>query len=150
MVKEGDSLPDIVLKDQDGVERRLLDFLKRRRFLVLYFYPRDNTPGCTKEACGFRDSIEELRKLGAEVVGVSVDQPASHKKFIAKYSLPFNLLSDEKGKLSKKLGAYNIEKNRCLRKTYVIDATGKIIKIYDKVKPETHASEVIEYLKNIT
>ncbi|HID05055.1 MAG TPA: peroxiredoxin [Aigarchaeota archaeon] len=147
MLKEGNTLPDIKLKDQNGVEKRLYDLLKEKRYLVLYFYPRDDTPGCTKEACGFRDGIDELRRLGADVVGVSIDPPDKHRRFIEKYSLPFSLLSDEKGQLSRLLGAYSEEKKRCLRKTYIIDASGKIVKIYDKVKPDIHASEVIEYLK---
>ncbi|HIQ29761.1 MAG TPA: peroxiredoxin [Candidatus Caldiarchaeum subterraneum] len=147
MLKEGNTLPDIKLKDQNGVEKRLYDLLKEKRYLVLYFYPRDDTPGCTKEACGFRDGIDELRRLGADVVGVSIDPPDKHRRFIEKYSLPFSLLSDEEGQLSRLLGAYSEEKKRCLRKTYIIDASGKIVKIYDKVKPDIHASEVIEYLK---
>jgi len=147
MLKEGNTLPDIKLKDQNGVEKRLYDLLKEKRYLVLYFYPRDDTPGCTKEACGFRDGIDELRRLGADVVGVSIDPPDKHRRFIEKYSLPFSLLSDEGGQLSRLLGAYSEEKKRCLRKTYIIDASGKIVKIYDKVKPDIHASEVIEYLK---
>lgn len=145
---EGDALPDVRLRNQDGVENRLLDILKERDFLILYFYPRDDTPGCTKEACGFRDSIAQIRRLGAEVVGVSVDPPKSHRKFIEKYSLPFQLLSDEQGKLAEIVGAYSEERKRCIRKTYIIDKTGKIIKVYNKVNPEVHAEEVMQYLNS--
>ena len=149
MLKEGDKAPSFTLKDQQGREVFLTELLRDRRFLVLYFYPRDDTPGCTKEACGFRDKIEELRSLGAEVVGVSVDPPESHMKFTKKYSLPFKLLSDPDGSVARLFGAYSEERKRCLRKTYVIDNSGRIVKVYGRVKPDVHAEEVISFLKTL-
>jgi len=149
MLKEGDKIPNFQLRDHAGVVRSFSELINDKKYLILYFYPRDDTPGCTKEACGFRDAIGELRKLGAEVVGVSVDPPEMHSKFIAKYSLPFTLLSDIEGELAKKLGAYSEQRKRCLRKTYIINKEGKIVKIFNKVKPEEHAKEIIEFLKRL-
>ena len=149
MLREGEQAPDFTLKDQQGRETRLRELLRNKRFLILYFYPRDDTPGCTKEACAFRDSIERIRSLGAEVAGISVDSPESHAKFASKYSLPFTLLSDSEGKVARLFGAYSEERKRCLRKTYIIDSTGKIIKTYSRVKPDMHAEEIVEFLRNL-
>ena len=149
MLEEGEKAPEFRLKDQDGREKTLQDLLEERDFLILYFYPRDDTPGCTKEACGFRDNISELRSLGAEVVGVSIDSPESHIRFIKKYSLPFTLLSDEDGQVARRFGAYSEEKGRCLRKTFIIGKDGRIIKVFNKVKPEEHAGEIIDFLKSL-
>ena len=146
---EGDRIPDFKLRDHEGRVRSFSELIGDKEYLVLYFYPRDDTPGCTKEACGFRDYISEIRGLGAEVVGVSVDPPEEHRRFMQKYSLPFTLLSDENGELARKLGAYSEERGRCLRKTYIINREGKIVKLFNKVKPENHASEIIEFLKNM-
>jgi len=141
------------VKDQDGKTVSLADF--RGKKLVLYFYPKDDTPGCTKEACAFRDAVAQLRKLGAEVAGVSFDSPASHAKFRAKYKLPFALLADEQKKVAEAYGVY-VEKIMygkkrmgIRRSTFVIGPDGRIAAIFPKVKPDEHAAEVIEALKEI-
>jgi peroxiredoxin Q/BCP len=149
----GSKAPAFKAKDQDGKTVSLADFKGKK--LVLYFYPKDDTPGCTKEACGFRDGIAKFRKLGAEVVGVSFDSPASHTKFREKYKLPFTLLADEQKKTAEAYGVY-VEKSMygkkrmgIQRSTFVIGPDGKIAAIFPKVKPEEHAAEVIEALKEI-
>ena len=149
----GSKAPAFKVKDQDGKTVSLADF--RGKKLVLYFYPKDDTPGCTKEACAFRDGMAQLRKLGAEVAGVSFDSPASHAKFRAKYKLPFALLADEQKKVAEAYGVY-VEKIMygkkrmgIRRSTFVIGPDGRIAAIFPKVKPEEHAAEVIEALKEI-
>ena len=149
----GNKAPAFKGKDQDGRTVSLADYKGKK--LVLYFYPKDDTPGCTKEACGFRDGMAQFRRLGAEVIGVSFDSPASHTKFRAKYKLPFTLLSDEGKKVAGAYGVY-VEKNMYGRKvmgirrsTFVIGPDGRIAAIFPKVKPEEHAAEVIEALKEI-
>lgn len=149
MLKEGDSAPDFELDGSDGAKHRLKEF--SGKYLVLYFYPKDNTPGCTIEANEFNKKLEDIRKLGAEVVGVSKDDLKSHDKFKDKYGLEFLLLSDTGSEMIKRYGAYG---NRgifgigTLRNTYVIGKDGKVAKIYEKVKPKGHADEVIEFLKS--
>lgn len=141
------------LKDQDGKIRTLSEF--KGKWVVLYFYPKDNTPGCTKEACNFRDSFHELQSLGAQILGVSKDSVASHKKFADKYSLNFPILSDESLEIIKAYGAWGRKKfmgrdyEGTLRNTYLIDPTGNIVKEYKKVNPLTNASEIISDLKNL-
>ena len=149
----GSKAPAFKVKDQDGKTVSLADF--RGKKLVLYFYPKDDTPGCTKEACAFRDGMAQLRKLGAEVAGVSFDSPASHAKFRAKYKLPFALLADEQKKVAEAYGVY-VEKIMygkkrmgIRRSTFVIGPDGRIAAIFPKVKPEEHVAEVIEALKEI-
>ena len=149
----GSKAPAFKVKDQDGKTVSLADF--RGKKLVLYFYPKDDTPGCTKEACAFRDAVAQLRKLGAEVAGVSFDSPASHAKFRAKYKLPFALLADEQKKVAEAYGVY-VEKIMygkkrmgIRRSTFVIGPDGRIAAIFPKVKPEEHPAEVIEALKEI-
>ena len=149
----GSKAPAFKVKDQDGKTVSLADF--RGKKLVLYFYPKDDTPGCTKEACAFRDAGAQLRKLGAEVAGVSFDSPASHAKFRAKYKLPFALLADEQKKVAEAYGVY-VEKIMygkkrmgIRRSTFVIGPDGRIAAIFPKVKPEEHVAEVIEALKEI-
>jgi len=147
-IGEGDSAPKFNLKGSDGKMHSSDEF--KGKYLVVYFYPKDNTPGCTAEACSFRDINDEIRKLGAEVIGISKDSVDSHNKFISKHQLNFLLLSDPDSKVIKEFGAYG---NRgvfgfgTLRKTYIIDKTGKIVKIFEKIKPEEHAQKVLEYLK---
>ena len=141
--------PDFELDGSDGMKHTLKEF--RGKYLVLYFYPKDDTPGCTTEACGFRDVASEIRKLGAEIVGISKDPVESHDRFGKKYHLNFLLLSDPEGNTIRAYGAFGsrgIFGMGTLRKTFIIDKEGKIANIYDNVKPEGHASEILEFLKD--
>ncbi len=146
-LKEGDKAPDFAVSDQEGNIVRAKDL--RGRKVVLYFYPKDDTPGCTKEACSFRDSWAKFKRRGIEVFGVSLDSEKSHQKFINKFSLPFRLLADTDKKLSESFGTYGEKKfmGRTYmgnnRVTFLIDEKGKIKKIFEKVKPEDHAEEVL-------
>lgn len=145
----GDQAPEFELSDQDGNLHSLEDY--RNQWVVLYFYPKDQTPGCTTEACEFRDNIFAFRKLGAQILGVSLDDVDSHKEFAELYSLPFPLLADAEGDVAT---AYGV-KTRMLgmtvakRQTFVIDPDGKIAKHYDKVKPDTHSAEVLADLADL-
>lgn len=148
MLKEGDAAPDFVIKDQDGNEVKLADFRGQR--IVLYFYPKDNTPGCTKEACSFRDANDIYAQKGIKVFGVSTDSEKSHQKFIEKYNLPFTLLADTDKKIVNDYGVYG-EKSLYGRKymgvnrmTFLIDEDGKIVKIFKKVNVSEHADEVLK------
>ncbi|MCF3572262.1 thioredoxin-dependent thiol peroxidase [Planktothrix agardhii 1806] len=147
----GDLAPDFVLPDSDENPIRLSDF--RGKTVVLYFYPRDNTPGCTKEACGFRDNYPEYQEKNIIVLGVSTDNQVAHRKFISKYQLPFPLLVDEGGKVATEYGSYGLKKFMgkefmgIFRHTFVIDAQGRIEAIYRKVKPETHSLEILQTLE---
>lgn len=150
MLEKGKKAPEFTLTDQDGNLHRLSDY--RGKTVVLYFYPKDDTPGCTKEACSFRDNFKALKDKGIEVLGVSVDDEGSHTKFRDKYKLPFNLLADIDKEVVKKYGVW-VEKNNygvkrwgTARKTFLIDGEGKIIHIFDKVNTEIHAGEVLEIL----
>jgi peroxiredoxin Q/BCP len=151
---EGQPAPAFELPDQDGKPVTLAD-LTARGNLVLYFYPQDMTPGCTTQACGFRDQAAELRALGAEVVGVSADSPASHQKFIAKYGLSFPLLSDSANQLTGALGVfkkkslYGREFMGIERTTLIIDRHGTIRKVFFKVKVNGHTDEVLAALKEL-
>lgn len=151
MLKEGDIAPDFVLKEASGQEVRLSDF--RGKKVVLYFYPKDNTPGCTKEACSFRDVYDYILEEGAVVIGISPDSPDSHQKFKAKQNLPFYLLSDEDHKVAEAYGAWGEKKAYgktsvgIIRSTFIIDEEGKIIKVYPKVMPAEHGSEILEFLR---
>jgi len=146
-LKEGDKAPDFAVTDGEGKSVRLKD-LRGKKF-VLYFYPKDDTPGCTKEACSFRDSFAKFKRRGIEVFGVSLDSEKSHQKFVQKYDLPFRLLADTERKLSESFGTYGEKKfmGRTYmgnhRMTFLIDEKGKIKKIFEKVKPEDHAEEVL-------
>ena len=148
MLKEGASAPAFTTKDAEGDTVRLKDF--RGQKVVLYFYPKDDTPGCTKEACSFRDAFSKFKKRGIQVFGVSPDGEASHKKFAAKYKLPFTLLADTDNAISDTYGVYGQKKfmGRTYmgvnRTTFLIDEKGKIQKVFEKVKPEEHANEVLE------
>lgn len=148
MIKEGLEAPNFSLKGSDGKTHTLSDF--KGRYVVLYFYPRDDTPGCTIEARGFNSKLSEYKKLGAEIVGISKDDLASHKKFCDKYALGFLLLSDPNLKVIKSYDAYGnkgVFGMGTIRKTYIIDKKGKIIKIFGKVHPLDHDKEVLSILK---
>lgn len=146
-LKEGDLAPDIQAKDQNGNSFQLSD-LKGKK-VVLYFYPKDDTPGCTKQACNLRDNHSELLKAGYEVVGVSADSEAKHQKFISKYDLPFTLLADENKEVIEAYDAWGQKKFMgkeymgIIRKTFVINEEGKIEKIIDKVKTADHTAQIL-------
>lgn len=147
-LKVADKAPNFKLKDQNGNEHSLADYLKS--WVLLYFYPKDDTPGCTKEACEIRDSFSEYETAGITVLGVSVDSVESHKKFEKKYSLPFTLLADEDKKVVKMYGvwrqknSFGIKKMGTVRTSFLINPEGKIAKIYESVKPELHAEQVLK------
>ncbi len=150
-LKVGDKAPDFSLPSSDGTIVSLKDFIGKKR-VVLYFYPKDDTPGCTKEACSFRDTLPQLRAKDTVVFGVSADSIESHKKFIQKYNLNFPLLSDVDHKVAEAYGAWG-EKNMygkkyfgMIRKTFIIDKEGNLEHVFDKVKPEEHAQEINELI----
>ncbi|MBQ4573832.1 MAG: thioredoxin-dependent thiol peroxidase [Clostridia bacterium] len=152
MLEVNTKAPDFKLPDKDGNSVSLSDFAGKR--VVLYFYPKDNTPGCTRQACAFAEAYEEFKAIDAVVVGISKDSAASHVKFAEKYSLPFILLSDPTLEAIK---AYDVwqEKKQCgkvsmgvVRTTYVIGADGMIEHVMPKVKPDTNAADILAYLKN--
>ena len=143
--------PDFTLQDKDGNDVRLSDFAGKR--VVLYFYPRDNTPGCSRQACAFAAAYDGFRELDAVVIGVSKDSVASHQRFAEKYNLPFILLSDPEHAVIEAYGAWQEKKNYgkvsmgIVRCTYVIGPDGRIEKVMPKVKPDTNAAEILEYLR---
>ena len=147
MLKEGVLAPEFELMDQDENPHKLSDY--RGKKVVLYFYPKDDTPGCTKEACNFRDSFGEFRQKGMVILGVSADSQKSHAKFQEKHSLPYPLLSDTSAEMIKAYEAWGEKKFLgkaivgTLRVTYVIDEDGKILKAYEDVKPQEHAQEIL-------
>jgi peroxiredoxin Q/BCP len=143
-VAEGDPAPDFTLVSDSGEEVTLSSF--RGRPVILYFYPKDDTPGCTRQACGIRDSWGEFQRAGAEVFGISADTQASHERFKAKYSLPFTLLADPEHKLAEPYGVGQEGKNSYERSTFVIDMDGNVAKIMRRVKPDRHADEVLSAL----
>ena len=150
-VEEGRKAPDFTAATDGGGKLKLSDL--RGKPVVLYFYPKDDTPGCTTEACGFRDAQPDFGKLKAQVIGVSKDSVARHDKFKAKYELPFPLVSDEDGKICEKYGTW-IEKSLYGRKymgidraTFLIDKTGTVAKVWRKVKVAGHVAEVLQALK---
>ncbi len=147
-----DKAPEFTLLDQDEKEVSLKDF--RGKTVVLYFYPRADTPGCTKESCEFRDTDKKIQKAGAVILGISADTPKAQKKFQEKYHLPFTLLADTDKKVCNAFGVIK-EKNMygkkvmgIARTTFIIGPNGKIAHIFNNVKPEGHAEQVLEYLKN--
>jgi len=153
MVEEGKKAPVITLNDQDGKKVSLNDF--KGKNIILYFYPKNNTSGCTLEACNFRDDFPKFGNMKAVILGVSPDSVESHKKFAEKYNLPFRLLSDEKKSVLKKYGVWK-EKSMYGKKymgversTFVIDKTGNVRKIFRKVKVADHNKEVMEVLKEL-
>lgn len=147
----GDKAPDFLLNDSEGKQVSLKDFSGKT--VILYFYPKDSTPGCTREACDFRDSFERLKVADAAVIGVSADSIESHRKFSSKYELPFTLLSDPEHKA---LEAYGVWKQKSMmgrkfmgieRTTFIIDPQGKIATVYNKVKVNGHVDEILDFLK---
>jgi peroxiredoxin Q/BCP len=147
MIKEGDAAPDFEARDAEGNAVRLSDL--RGQKVVVYFYPKDDTPGCTKEACSFRDSFAEFGRRGVKVLGVSTDDEKSHRRFAQKYGLPFTLLADTDHKVADAFGVYG-EKQFMGRKymgvrrtTFLIDERGRVRKVFDKVKVDGHADEVL-------
>jgi thioredoxin-dependent peroxiredoxin len=135
--KAGDPAPMVEGKDQDGKIWKLADDLGKK-VALLYFYPKDETPGCTKEACGFRDSIAELEKSGVKVIGVSFDSAADHQKFIARYNLNFQLLADTEGKIADAYGVRMKDKNMARRVSFLIGLDGKIVHVTDSGNADTH------------
>ena len=145
--KVGQAAPDFSLPDQNGQVHSLKEYAGK--WLVLYFYPKDDTPGCTQEACAFRDDLHQLTALGAQVVGISVDDSSSHAEFAKKYHLPFPLLADSKTSVA---ASYGVLLNLGIMKmakryTFLIDPQGRISKVYDKVETSRHSNEIIEDLK---
>jgi len=144
MVEEGKPAPDFTLESDSGELVTLSSF--RGRPVILYFYPKDDTPGCTKQACGIRDAWGEFQRAGAEVFGISADSQASHERFKSKYSLPFTLLADPEHKLGEPYGVAQEGKSSYERSTFVIDADGNVARILRRVKPDSHADQVLEAL----
>ena len=150
MLQVGAQAPDFTLLDKNGNAVTLSQFWGKR--IVLYFYPKDNTPGCTRQACAFAGAYAGFKQKGVVVIGVSKDSVASHQKFAEKYNLPFILLSDPEGEV---IGAYGVWKEKTMfgktalgvvRTTFIIDENGTIEKVMPKVKPDTNAAEILEYL----
>ena len=148
----GDRAPSFTLKDQDGQTHKLADY--RSKTVVLYFYPRDDTPGCTKEACSFRDEFDEISAAGAVVLGVSVDDADSHQLFRDKYSLPFPLLVDAGAKVASRYGSWgekNLYGKRVIgmtRSTFVIGPNGKLIKVWKRARAANHGQAVLKVLQS--
>lgn len=145
--------PDFILLDQNGEEHSLKQY--RGKWVILYFYPKDDTPGCTVEACSFRDNFTALKRAGINVLGVSTDPIKKHAKFVEKYELPFTLLSDEAKQVVKLYGVWGKKKFMgreymgTNRVSFLIDPKGKLVKIYDPVKPAEHVAEVLADVKNL-
>ena len=153
MIKLNQKAPAISLLDQNGEQQKLSDYLGQ--WVLIYFYPKDDTPGCTTEACGLRDSFPKFGKLKVKVFGISTDSVASHKKFADKYKLPFTLLADTEKTVVEKYGVW-AEKSMygrkyfgILRNSYLVDPQGKIVRIYEKVKPAEHADQILADLKKL-
>ncbi len=151
ILPENSMAPDFTLPDETGLERSLKDY--RGKWVVLYFYPKDDTPGCTTEACNFRDDYSAYEKAGVTIIGVSKDSPNSHAKFKAKYQLPFSLLADVEHKVADQYGVWGRKKymgkeyDGMFRTTYLIDPEGKIVKVFENVKPADHSAEVLAAIK---
>ena len=150
MLKTGDKAPNFTLADKSGKDVSLSDYLGKK--VVLYFYPKDNTPGCTRQACAFAGLYQEFEKKGVQVIGISKDSVTSHQKFAEKYNLPFVLLSDPEKVAIEAYGVWQ-EKKMCgkvsmgvVRTTFIIDESGNIEKIMEKVKPDTNAQEILNEL----
>ena len=152
-LKIGGLAPEFCLKDQNGQERCLKDYLGK--WVLVYFYPKDDTPGCTKEACNFRDNFVELNRIKLTVLGISKDSVGSHKKFAKKYKLNFPILADETIKVNKLYGVWQPKKFLgkeflgTVRTSFLVDSKGVIVKIYENVKPEKHVGEVLADLKSL-
>lgn len=151
LLEAGSKAPEFALPNQDGQEVRFSDFAGQR--VVVYFYPKDSTPGCTRQDCAFAAAYEEFSRLGVPVIGISKDSVKSHQNFIAKQNLPFLLLSDTERQAIEAYGVWQEKKlygkvsMGVVRSTFVIDENGIIEKVYAKVKPDTNAAEILEYLK---
>ena len=151
MLEKGMKAPSFTLSDKDGNMISLADFAGRK--IILYFYPKDNTPGCTRQACAFAANFEKFKETDAVVIGISKDSAASHKKFADKYNLPFILLSDPDLQAIQAYGVWQEKKlygrvsMGVVRTTYIIDENGVIEKVMPKVKPDTNAAEILEYLE---
>lgn len=145
----GDAAPDFSLTDQDGKLQRLSDY--REHWVVLYFYPKDDTPGCTKEACSFRDDYLKLSRLNARVLGISIDNAESHAAFSSKYHLPFPLLADTNGEVARAYGSYFSfgPLKFARRHTFIVDPTGKVARIYRKVLPGKHSDQITHELSEL-
>lgn len=147
MLQEGQKAPEFTLPNQEGNPVGLRDFTGKK--VILFFYPRDNTPGCTREACAFRDNFTKFQEHGIVVLGISKDSEKAHRNFIAKQSLPFDLLSDPEHTVIEAYGAWQEKKlygkvsMGTVRSTYVIDENGMIEKVYPKVKPDEHAAQIL-------
>jgi len=150
-IQAGIIAPEFTLLDENGVPRTLADY--RGNPLVLYFYPKDDTPGCTTEACNFRDDYSAYQQSGVTILGVSPDSPKSHTKFKAKYGLPFTLLADEDHKVADLYQVWGPKKfmgksyEGILRTTFLIDSQGEIVKVFENVKPAEHSAEILAILK---
>ena len=150
LIKAGAKAPDFTLKDKDGADVSLSDF--RGKKVVLYFYTKDNTPGCTRQACAFAAAFDAFREKNVAVIGVSKDSTASHQKFADKYDLPFILLSDPERQAIEAYGVWQEKKlygktsMGVVRTTFIIDEQGIIEKVMPKVKPDTNAADILEYL----
>lgn len=146
MIKVGKKAPDFTLLDQDGLEHKLSQYKGSK--VLLYFYPKDDTPGCTTEACNFRDGYKEFKKMGLVILGVSKDVVKSHKKFAEKFKLPFPLLADTEHMVAEKYGVWKLKKFMgreymgMERSSFLIDEDGNIAKVYETVKPADHAQEI--------
>ncbi len=153
LIEPGKTAPAFNLKDQAGKAHRLSHY--RDKWVVLYFYPKDDTPGCTTEACGFRDDLSKFKRAGAVVLGVSPDDEASHQKFIDKFDLPFDLLADTDKQIVTKYGVWQEKSNYgrkymgVVRTTYLIDPKGKVAHRWDKVKVTGHVDAVLEKVKEL-
>jgi len=148
LVKVGDVAPDFSVAASDGTTVRLKDYLGKGP-IVLYFYPKDDTPGCTKEACGIRDSFAEFKGLNATVFGVSFDSVAAHQQFVTKYKLPFVLLADTDKKIAVAYGVAGTKSLWASRVTFLIDAQGKIARVFPKVSPVEHSAELRQALAEL-
>ena len=145
----GAAAPEFALPDQSGTVRRLADW--HGRWVVLYFYPKDDTPGCTAEACAFRDDLARLTALGAQVVGISVDDTASHKAFAEKYHLPFPLLADARAEVAQRYGALSdwLVMKLAKRYTFLVDPAGRIARVYLSVDTSRHSTQIVDDLKHL-
>lgn len=152
-LKVNDQAPNFKLPDQNGKIHSLADY--KGKWVLIYFYPKDDTPGCTKEACGFRDKLPKFQDLKVTILGISVQDSVSHAKFAQKYQLPFTLLADQDKEIVNKYGVWGLKKfigkiyYGTLRTSFLINPEGKIAKIYEKVKPEKHIDEVLADLNSL-
>lgn len=151
MLKENAKAPDFELQNENGDVTKLSDYLGET--VILYFYPKDDTPGCTTEACNFRDDYSIYKELGVRIIGISPDSEKSHDRFKSKYELPFTLLSDKNHQVSESYGVWGKKKFMgkeyfgVKRTTFIIDKKGKIAKVFEGVKPATHSDDVLEVIK---